>query len=127
MAMKPQKLIGKSIKRPTLSTSGTKKPIAKSGKPTTTNAAKTNLLKKKGRVDEGKALIKSGTGMERAAYKEMMKPLTAREGADAYNKADKGRSLQRMGNYVARKAAQPYGEAVRTNRRVQAQAKRKTK
>jgi hypothetical protein len=127
MAMKPQKLIGSSIKRPTLSTSGTKKPVAKSGKPTTTTAAKTNLLKKKGRVDEAKALVKGGKGLVANAGKEMKAARDSVALNAAYNKESKGISLKNMGRYAAVKAAQPYGEAVRTNRRVQAQAKRNSK
>jgi hypothetical protein len=92
--------------------------------PTTTNAAKTNLLKKKGRMDEAKALIKGGKGLVANARKEMRAARDSTSLNDAYNKDSKGYSLQKKGRYVAVKAAQPYGEAVRTNARVQAQAKK---
>ena len=105
------------------------RPIARTQKatPTTTNAAKTNLLKKKGRMDEAKALIKGGKGLVANAAKEMKAARESTSLNDAYNKDAKGYSLQMKGRYVTVKAAQPYGEASRTNRRVQAQAKKKSK
>ena len=125
--MKPQKLIGSSIKRPTLSTSGTKKPVAKSGKPTTANAAKGNLLKKKGAVDKAKAIVKMGKSNVATGYKELRTPQYASDKQVTYDKIAMGEKEKKVGRILARKAAQPYGEASRTNRRVQAQAKRNSK
>lgn len=127
MTIKPNKLIGKSIKRPTLSTSGTKKPIAKLGMPTTTNAAKTNLLKKKNAVDKARAIVKGGKSSVTAGYKELRTAQYPSDKQVTYDKIAMGEKSQKVGRILAGKAAQPYGEAVRTNRRVQAQAKRKTK
>ena len=101
-------------------------PISKP-KPTTTNAAKTNLLKKKGRMDEAKALVKGGKGLVKNAGKEMNAARDSVALNAAYTKESKGISLKNMGRYAAVKAAQPYGEAVRTNARVQAQAKKAAK
>jgi hypothetical protein len=105
------------------------KPIARTQKatPTTTNAAKTNLLKKKGRMDEAKALVKGGKGLVKNAGKEMNAARDSVALNAAYTKESKGISLKNMGRYAAVKAAQPYGEAVRTNARVQAQAKKAAK
>ena len=91
-------------------------------KPTTPTAAKANLLKQKGRMDEAKAYRKIGKELSAPGVKY----------GSSYDSASKtvklnderGMSATRKGIYVARKAAQPYGEAVRTNARVQAQAKK---
>ena len=93
--------------------------------PTTTNAAKTRLLATKKNVDMGKAYTKGGKELEAKGYKSSNSTgLSAQQRID---KVTQGEKLQRIGKYVSVKAAQPYGEASRTNRRVQAQAKKAAK
>jgi hypothetical protein len=95
--------------------------------PTTANATATNLLKKKGAVDKAKAIVKSGKSNVTAGYKELRTPQYASDKQVTYDKIAMGEKEQKVGRVLARKAAQPYGEAVRTNRRVQAQAKKTAK
>ena len=94
-------------------------------KPTTTNAAKTKLLATKKNVDMGKAYTKGGKELEAKGYKSSDSTgLSAQQRLDKINQGEK---LQRIGRYVSVRAAQPYGEASRTNARVQARAKKKSK
>jgi len=89
------------------------------------NVAKANLLKQKGRVNEAKTLIKIGRELSAPSLKVKSGP--AAKMNQIMLDDERGMSAQRRGAYGARKAAQPYGEAVRTNRRAQAQAKKKSK
>jgi hypothetical protein len=96
-------------------------------KPTSANATATNLLKKKGAVDKAKAIVKSGRSNVTAGYKELRTPQYASDKQVTYDKIAMGEKEQKVGRVLARRAAQPYGEAVRTNARVQAQAKKAAK
>jgi len=86
------------------------------------NVTKAKLLKQKGRMDEAKSLKKIGKELSAPGVKYGSSYDSASNKVKLND--ERGMSAQRRGAYGARKAAQPYGEASRTNRRAQAQAKK---
>ena len=106
--------------------------------PTTTTAAKTNLMARKAELDSGKAYTKIGKSLVKPNIEKYnrLKGFEAKSGSKsdaremAKDKALKtaavGARMQKSASDLASRA-QKVGEASRTNRRVQAQAKRKTK
>ncbi len=112
-------------------------PISKP-KPTTTNAAKTNLMARKAELDSGKAYTKIGKSLVKPNIEKYnrLKGFEAKSGSKsdaremAKDKALKtaavGARMQKSASDLASRA-QKVGEASRTNRRVQAQAKKVAK
>ena len=96
-------------------------------KPTTTVDAKLRLMNKKAKMDEGRAFIKSGNATQNIGYKK----LSGTQSTNARNKSTalmkEGYKVAELGRKTVVDTAQSYGEASRTNRRVQAQAKKAAK
>ena len=103
------------------------KPTAQSSKPTTKVDAKLRLMNKKAKMDEGRASIKSGNATQNIGYKQ----LSGTQSTNARNKSNalmkEGYKIAEVGRKTVVDTAQSYGEASRTNRRVQAQAKKTAK
>ena len=126
--MPAPKKANSSLSRTMSSNKKVVKPAAQSSKPTTTVDAKVRLMNKKTKMDEGRASVKSGNATQNIAYKKQLNKnlsVSDRNKANALRK--EGYVIANAGKKTLVETAQSYGEASRTNRRVQAQAKRKTK
>ena len=125
--MAAPKKANSSLSRTMSSNKKVAKPTAQSSKRTTAVDAKVRLMNKKAKMDEGRASVKSGNATQNMGYKQ----LSGTQSTNARNKSNalmkEGYKIASLGRKTVAETAQSYGEASRTNRRVQAQAKKKSK